>query len=189
MRTYFFYKKLKNYIKNEKKIFVKVYGNDWGFACNSIHYIDLYSWIFDSKIKKIVLLDTLKKFYKSKREGYLEFFGKFLIVFENKKKMQISCKKLNKPGKINHQIITSKDTILFKESDEEISNLKKTLRIKAKQKMIFEQINYFLKNVLKGQPTGLPRLEESAELHRIIFKAINLHFFGTENARKKLNIT
>ena len=45
------YKELKTYIKgNIKKTpnNITVIGNDWGIACNSIHFIDLVSWLFET---------------------------------------------------------------------------------------------------------------------------------------------
>ena len=189
MRTYSFYKKLKKYIQNKKPKFIKVYGNDWGFACNSIHYLDVYSWILSSDIKNIKLKTSNKKFYKSKRKGYLEFFGSYFVELNNKIKIQIICKKLNKQGKINHIIELDKEKIYINEAKSIIYNSTGNLMIKANQKMIFEQINFFVSKIIKKQDLNLPKLQSSSILHKKIFSAINTNFFRSDNKSRKLKIT
>ena len=149
MRTYKFFNKLKKFLKNKKIKSITLKGNDWGIACNSIHYIDLYSWLLNKEVNKIKLFCSPKKFYKSKREGYYEFFGKFVVLFHDNLRLEINCKKENKQGKIIHEIKTENDKIIFDESKNIIINKNKTLEIKARQKMIFEQINISLNKILK----------------------------------------
>lgn len=189
MRTYNFYKKLKDYIQSKKPKSIKVYGNDWGFACNSIHYMDVYSWMLNLNIKNIKLITPSKNFYKSKRKGYLEFFGSYFVEFNNQIKMQIICKKLNKQGKINHVITLDKEKIYFDEGKSSIFNSRGNLIIKANQKMIFEQINFFVSKIIKKQDLNLPRLDNSSILHKKIFSAININFFGSDKKNRKLKIT
>ena len=42
---------VKKYI--EGPVSIAVNGSDWGMACNSIHYIDLISWLIESDIDKV----------------------------------------------------------------------------------------------------------------------------------------
>ena len=189
MRTYSFYKKLKKYISKKKISSIKVYGNDWGLACNAIHYMDVYSWILNTDINTISIKTSDKKFHKSKRNGYLEFFGNVQVNFKNQTKMKIICKKLNKPGKIKHIICHKNEKIYFNESDELIFNTSGKLSIKANQKMIFQQINYFMSKIVKKQRLDLPEIEYSSEIHKKFFSAINLNFFGSDLKKRKLKIT
>ena len=189
MRTYRFFNKLKKFLKNKKIKQIKLKGNDWGLACNSIHYIDLYSWLLNNEVSKIKLFCSPKKFYKSKRKGYFEFFGKLVVIFHDNLKLEINCKKENKKGKILHEIKTENDKIIFDESKNIIINKSKTLEIKAKQKMIFEQINILLYKILKGKDPGLPMLNQSSKLHNFLFEAICVSFYGSVEKKKNLNIT
>ena len=63
MRTYDFYKHIKNSNRNNELISMEVTGGNWDIGCNSIHYIDLYSYLsenltlnynfkFEKKLKK-----------------------------------------------------------------------------------------------------------------------------------------
>ena len=54
----------------------------------------------NNEVSKIKLFCSPKKFYKSKRKGYFEFFGKLVVIFHDNLKLEINCKKENKKGKI-----------------------------------------------------------------------------------------
>ena len=73
MRTYRFFNKLKKFLKNKKIKQIKLKGNDWGLACNSIHYIDLYSWLLNNEVSKIKLFCSPKNFTKVKEKDILSF--------------------------------------------------------------------------------------------------------------------
>jgi hypothetical protein len=78
-RSYPFYKNLKNELVGEK-LSIKVKGNNWGLACNSIHMIDLLAFLteqtdfdFDTGgLENIVI--------NSKRNGYKELKGRLKIT-------------------------------------------------------------------------------------------------------------
>ena len=80
-RSYLFYKELKKKIKG-KIVEIKVSGNNWGLACNGIHMIDLLVLLTG---QTDLVFDTGKldkKYYPSKRDGYKELRGKFVIRTE-----------------------------------------------------------------------------------------------------------
>ncbi len=74
-RTYAYNKYIKNMIEVDKNTIFKYEGNDWGIACNTIHFLDLINYIFDDEIVSLnnKLLDKI--IHDSKREGFIEFTG------------------------------------------------------------------------------------------------------------------
>lgn len=52
-----------------------VSGNSWGLGCNGIHFLDLFSFLSNTKnvLIKSTLLDNI--IHESKRAGYIEFTG------------------------------------------------------------------------------------------------------------------
>ena len=67
---------------------ITVHGNDWGLACNSVHFIDYFDFLTgraDLKIEK----STIDAAYRSKRMGYYEFHGVIDIVNNNKDKLKL----------------------------------------------------------------------------------------------------
>lgn len=83
MRATDFYKKLKLRIDVNKKIEMKVVGSSWGMGCNSIHFIDLFSYITDCDDFNLTDCNLDQKIIESKRSGFKEFSGK--LVGENSK--------------------------------------------------------------------------------------------------------
>ena len=73
--------------KLKKKLFGKFelifkYKN-WGMACNSIHFVDLFSFLSNSSKIKVMETKLDNKIYRSKRKGYMEFKGKIKIKAKN----------------------------------------------------------------------------------------------------------
>ena len=54
---------------------VKFYNADWSICSNSIHCLDLFSWLFESKIKNLNNSQIKKEVFYSKRKGFIEFYG------------------------------------------------------------------------------------------------------------------
>jgi len=107
-RTFNFYKEIKKTLNINSVIEMKVKGSSWGVACNSIHYIDLFSYFVDSSDLSIATISLSNNLIISKRGNkFSEITG--LMVFkindhllsiscdENKKKsvsININCKKI-----------------------------------------------------------------------------------------------
>ncbi len=73
-RMFQFYQKIKNQLEDSANIQMEVIGNDWGLGCNSVHFIDLFSFItgefiesWDSNLSPVIM--------NSKRVGFKEFHG------------------------------------------------------------------------------------------------------------------
>lgn len=74
-RIFNFYRDIKDELKDEKEIILTVSGGEWGLGCNTIHFIDIFSYL-TSQTNYSLLTDGLnKKIYHSKRLGYVEFCG------------------------------------------------------------------------------------------------------------------
>ncbi len=72
------YKKLKKKI-NQKPLAMRIEGNNWGMASNSVHCLDLLSYLIGENKFYLVNSNLHKKIYKSKRIFFYEFGGKFII--------------------------------------------------------------------------------------------------------------
>lgn len=74
-RYYNYYKEIKNLIVDASEVFMSVKGGEWGLGCNSIHFLDIFSYLVNEQCfdVKTTLDDGV---IDSKREGYVEFTGK-----------------------------------------------------------------------------------------------------------------
>lgn len=73
-RMFPFYQELRRKLSKENKIDFSYSGGEWGLACNSVHMLDLYSYLSNNYITDINC-DLLTNVVESKRPGYCEVLG------------------------------------------------------------------------------------------------------------------
>ncbi len=85
LRVYPFFKEIKHkYISNKHKTKLKYVGGEWiGLACNSIHYLDLLSFLSDEKLQCINTEQLDDGYVNSKRLGNIEFTGVLEASYES----------------------------------------------------------------------------------------------------------
>lgn len=123
-RIYDVYQKLKSILCTEDSIYCTVDGGNWGMACNSIHYIDLFSFLIDSESYKVNIKGIDDQVIESKREGYKEFTGVLECEFSNSSKLTIiSRRRGGRP--ITMVINDCEKTIVVEESELKLTVLSK----------------------------------------------------------------
>lgn len=91
-RLYPFYQSLKTKLKDATFKRFSVKGNNFGMACNGIHFIDALAYLigdsnYQLSSKKITNVE------ESKRDGYIELFGTLEGEFESGCKLELECGK------------------------------------------------------------------------------------------------
>lgn len=74
-RTWGIYQQIKSKLKPGCEIEMSVTGGEWGLACNSIHYIDLFSYLSFGDVTGISTKHLMSKIIPSKRESFVEIVG------------------------------------------------------------------------------------------------------------------
>lgn len=74
-RMFPLYQELKKRLDGHSNIKLTVNGNDWGLACNAIHFIDLWSYLTGEVNYELALDSIQAQIFESKRPGYKEIFG------------------------------------------------------------------------------------------------------------------
>ncbi len=77
------YQNIKSQFFDNDMVFnCNVTGGNWGLITNSIHFIDLFSWISESQVVEI---DSkgIHTWFESKRLGYFDAFGFLKVIFKN----------------------------------------------------------------------------------------------------------
>ena len=81
----------KNLLKRSNFKHSIIEGSNLNIGSNLIHFLDAYEFILDTKILRIEIDKSI--FAKnSKRNGFLEFFGKITLFFENSFILEIISK-------------------------------------------------------------------------------------------------
>ena len=190
-QSYINYKKL---LSRNNKINMKVTGNNWGLACNSIHFFDLFEFLTDKKIKDWDNTKIDNNIQKSKRLNYIEFTGKiFLNTNRGDQLTLISSKKSDLPFEIS---ISNKsiEIIIYE-------NIKKSFIKKYENNWLKNQIEHFAPNhsdniihiiisILKNQKCNLPSLKTALNSNKILLSIFTDKIFQITGEKvDKCNIT
>ncbi|MBN9300126.1 MAG: Gfo/Idh/MocA family oxidoreductase [Filimonas sp.] len=163
------YLELKNILSGEDVLAFEVLGSNWGLACNSIHYIDLFAFLTGEQFIEYDLTRLNNEIYSSKRAGYIEFNGTILGKSENGCRLNLLCEIDEKVSVIIR--ITTKN--FFIEINEATGvafllsdNEKKDIKVSS---LYQSQLTGLLaESLLNNLTCNLPTYQESAALHKQI---------------------
>lgn len=159
---------------SSKEISGTIEGSNWGLMCNTIHYLDLFSWLTSQKLVSINSEKLKKSWFKSKREGYMEVDGELKAYYSNGAKLHISC---NASKKIKGKKLKySFENWVLDPSNGIARNIKTNKIISGKIKPQSLMTNIFVDQIINENYCYLPNLEESISMHKIFFEAILPHW-------------
>ena len=82
-RTMAIYKSLKDSIDSSSSMRLSFTGFNWGLACNSVHFLDLTSWITGESLSTIDVRGLKSPWFESKRTGFYDTTGTLKAAFSN----------------------------------------------------------------------------------------------------------
>lgn len=177
-RNNIFYKKMRELFKSEKNIFMTVSCSNLGIGCNSIHFLDTYSFITDQQNFSIDTDYLSKKIIPAKREGYIEFTGSVRFKSE---KGTLLITSYQDAGVSDISTIQSENFFaLICESKgyadllirKDLEWQKQSIIIKYQSQITQELI----KDLILSEECGLPTYEESAKLHKVMLEGFLKHY-------------
>tara|TARA_Y200000002_G_C22624589_1_gene639697 strand:- start:688 stop:1236 length:549 start_codon:yes stop_codon:yes gene_type:complete len=155
-----FYQKIKKSYIRKDLLGLEVIGGKWGLACNSIHFIDLMSWLVENNDYSIIN-HSFGRWYKSKRKGFYDITGKIIIKFGD-----FYLKLFSSTKKENNMMIFLKfknREIIINESDMNciIKQNLQSIKIDLQSELILTHLN----NILLNKKLDLPKVELSVDQH------------------------
>ena len=161
------YRQLKNCISTEGRMTFSVEWDGFSLGCNSIHFIDVVSWLSESQVSDIQI-ETEKGWYPAKRLGYSEFDGRVLANFIDGSKLEISniCS-----GDPNIQLKTNASDLSILEMEGVYDGSKKLINSRLEYQ---SELTPSIISAIGNRKTinFLPTLEESVEQHMRFFEAL-----------------
>tara|TARA_B100000700_G_scaffold331802_1_gene469057 strand:+ start:3628 stop:4602 length:975 start_codon:yes stop_codon:yes gene_type:complete len=188
-RTMPFFLKLKEEIPDQSIIRMFVKGSNWGLASNTIHMLDLLSFLSDQVHFKFDISNLDKKIYNSKRNSFIEIGGKINFFSNRGDKLELVDEKgKNKPFEIiiefeKRKIHINQDLGFVKILSKEGLELGASKFVLPMQSEITKQI---VKDILVHSDSNLTPFSESFILHQSMIEAFNSHL--TKIKGKKVNI-
>jgi len=166
------HKSIKDQLNNVEPFKFEVMGGSWGLACNTIHYLDLFSWWSGEFIEDISTEKLDKEWFKSKRQGYWEVTGELKAKFSGGSVANIICDQSTKPvviklKNVDSWVINESEGFARKSDGTEING---TLNFQS------DITASMIETILLYGSCNLPSLEESVELHRIFIRELFEHW-------------
>lgn len=177
------YQELKNYLKNTSVQLLSE-GVDWGLACNSVHQIDLLSFITNDYLYQPDFVDLENKIYNSKRSGFIEFYGTLSGKSTKGNAFMLKCKPKSSDTEKPFQIIqlsTGTENIVIKESQCAIEYFKfnedspyKTENFKMLYQSDITALQ--IEEILNTGTCLLPDIENSFLSHKVLFTILKKQY-------------
>jgi hypothetical protein len=179
MRTTNLYKKVKSLLNHEEKILMKIEGPLWGMGCNSIHFLDLFSYLTNTEDFKFTKNELENKVLESKRDGFKEFSGRLAGQSSHGHTLELICHKTGRDATTVEIINGSKSF--------QISGLLGNVILKTSIKNEFcEEETYlpyqsqlthiWVNHILEKGSCDLPTYEKSMPLHLELVQVLINHF-------------
>lgn len=190
-RMFPFYKNLKAQLKESNEpVELMFSGKNWGLACNSIHRIDLFAFLTSQNITGISNQGLEKKIATSKRQGFIELFGRIeatnekndIMVatsFENGNAPNLQV--INTPS--NRYMILEKENYMYCSSSETEWTWERKEFKKIPQSKL---TNTFIEQLLNQGNCELTSYEESTIHHTFFLKAVLGHMSEVLNEKVEI---
>jgi len=92
-RTFDLYKRIATELKDQGPVNVTVTGSGWGLGCNSIHFVDIFSFIVNQSEVTVLSEAIDDEYTESKRQGYVEFSGSLYLGAVGGHRMEVTSYK------------------------------------------------------------------------------------------------
>jgi hypothetical protein len=172
------HKKLQNIITDRNPIKVYVGNNDWGLACNSIHFLDLVSWWSNEKLITIDTSALNKTWIASKRPRFFEINGILKAIFSSGSELTLESRKEGETLLIKANNLEGEWTI------DEMNGIAKGPKgdtILGKTEHQSKMTSRLVESILETGCCDLPNFEESAHTHNIFLQSMLEHWNQTKN--------
>jgi hypothetical protein len=172
------YLKIADHIKQIKgRNYFSIVGEFWDLGCNSLHMIDLFVFLSNSKLKSINTDGVDNEIIHSKRKGYVEFTGTITGIMENNDSFALTSFP-GERGPLTLQIATNGNRWFIQEG-----GTKAFLHLGAENKYAVAQLDFFQEfqsnlttqitnDLLENKGCGLPSYEQAAHTHKIFIEAL-----------------
>ena len=174
------YKKIKMFFGEKKNLKITMIGKSWNMASNSVHFIDLIKWMFNTNLLDLKFI-KLKKI-KSKRYGYLEIIGKAELFFRKNIKLSLENDLISKERVIKFS--SKSKEILYNYNNNSLNIENKILYIP--EEYISKFTNLVINDIKKYSKTNkLPSLNSHIKDCILFMKKLKKSL----KIKKNLNIT
>lgn len=180
IRTNPFFAQFKQSLQQAEFIYYNVTGSNLGIACNSIHHVDLFSYLTEESEFSFTTEYLDRTIHPSKRNGFVEFTGTLCGTTENDHQFRFtSLRNGHMPLVINVStpnqiaIIRLLDGMAWSAKLEEHWTWKPQSFLNLPQSRL---THHYIEEILETGTCALPTYEHSWKLHIPLLHALTTHY-------------
>lgn len=169
------YQHVQSLLLNESNISMTVTGSSWGLACNSIHFIDIFSFLTrncDYELDSSLLDEVVG----SKRNGFYETFGELSGRDKNKNIFHLCCPNDGNTN-LEVKIETPRFKVIIKETEGKlIVNHKGLETVELYQPLYQSQLTHLIiEEIVTLSTSSLTSFADSKKIHLPFIRSIKQH--------------
>ncbi len=183
------YRTIKSSLQPNEPVEIAVSGGNWGLACNSIHFIDLFSFLTASESISISTTSLLPKVIPSKRDGFVELLGSIECTNKTGSSLRLTCYE-NSAAPVVVNISSPSLRCLIKETERKLyfSKLEDNWKWHEKSYTVpfqSEQTHSVITSLMKTSACLLTPFDVSTKLHLLMINEFNRFLSEIENKEVK----
>ena len=162
-----------------RPIQLSVDGGDWGLACNSIHFLDMFAWLTGEKLEDIRTDGLDPHWGAGKRPGNMEVMGTLGARFSGGSSVQLTAR----PGDVVYAFKFSDGEHVW-HMDEVAGRASRSdgLSIPGRIPYQSEVTGSLIGTLIETGNCALPTLDQSAQMHSVLLRALLSHWQRHVNA-------
>lgn len=165
------YAEIKRHLSTERSMHMRVYGGEWGLACNALHFIHLHEWFADTKLTTLDLGGLSTAWHESKRPGNWEIYGQLSAKFEDGGELEL----LAKPGPVQY-LISVRDDQNEWEIDEPAGVAHRNDGFEIKGRVPYQSERKLIEEILATGNSRLPTYESIAATDELFIRTMLKHW-------------
>lgn len=189
------YKSLKQLLNRDNQKIMQITGGNWGLGCNTLHFIDLFMYLTDSKLHSLDANWLDKNLLPSKRKGFIEYTGCLKGKLDDGSIFQITSLK-GEPTPCTITIFEAGTRVFIQETGTpQIYILRRETNFAVEVmpfKMEFQSslTTKLIEDLFMDNKCNLPTYDLAAQTHMVfIHEMLKRHNKLTKSNNKKLPVT
>ena len=179
MRTTDLFKQIKALLNLNDCIQMKIEGSKWGMGSNSIHYMDLFSYLSGCNDFKFVRVNLEATVLNAKRKGFKEFIGHLGGRNSRDDSLDLFCND-RREGFVSIEIQNGPETYLLVTNFVNHFDLKSSNALANRIGKVFlpyqsEMTHIWVNDILKKGSCDLPTYANSMKLHLELIRVFTYH--------------
>lgn len=172
------YAEIKRQLSIARPMHMRVYGGEWGLACNALHFIHLHEWFANTKLVSLDVGGLSTAWHESKRPGNWEIYGQLSAEFADGSNLEL----LAKPGPVQY-LISVRDDQNEWEIDEPSGVAHRDDGLEIKGRVPYQSERRLIEEILTTGNSRLPTFETIIATDELFIRAMLKHWQQHKNLK------